>query len=262
MSDSGDPRSDERSIHTDPPGAPAEEPEAATESPDDMPATAPAHLLPQPAEATGPRLAYSAHRHRDALRQATDRELLLALKEEDEAALDELMDRKTGPLIQTVYRILHDREDSRDIVQITFVRLWEHRDRYDQKWAPNTWIYRIATNLAIDHLRSRQSKQRQADPLRLHVEDRLATRGRSERAQMKEREVMAIFEELSAELTEKQRSVFVLREVEGMPSKEVAEIVGCRESTVRNHLFNARKTLRQALVERYPEYAPTADVAS
>ncbi|MDA8017834.1 MAG: RNA polymerase sigma factor [Thermoanaerobaculia bacterium] len=231
--------------------------EIETESYDEMPAIASAQLLPDPqAEAPGPRLAYSADQHRHALRQSSDRELLLALKNEDEAALDELMDRKTGPLIQTVYRILHDREDARDIVQITFVRLWEHRDRYDQKWAPNTWIYRIATNLAIDHLRSRQSKQRQADPLRLHVEDHLQRRGQNERSHLGEREVMAIFEELSAELTEKQRSVFVLREVEGLASKEVAEIVGCRESTVRNHLFNARKTLRQALVQRYPEYAP------
>lgn len=259
MPDSQDPTT-EQVPWTD--SARAAEPEAETENPDDMPATAPAHLLPQPRDvAAGPRLAYSADRHRDALRQATDRELLLALKDEDEQALDELMDRKTGPLIQTVYRILHDREDARDIVQITFVRLWEHRDRYDQKWAPNTWIYRIATNLAIDHLRSRQSKQRQADPLRLHVEDHLATRGRTERARLGEREVMAIFQELSAELTEKQRSVFVLREVEGLASKEVADIVGCRESTVRNHLFNARKTLRQALVDRYPEYAP-ADTAA
>ena len=66
---------------------------------------------------------------------------------------------------------------------------------------------------------------------------------------------MAIFRELAAELTEKQRTVFVLREVEGLPSKEVAEVLGCRESTVRNHLFNARKYLRRAIVERYPEYA-------
>lgn len=223
-----------------------------------MPATAPAHLLPQPA-GSGPRLAFSADRYRDRLRESSDRELLLALRDEDESALDELMDRKTGPLIQAVYRILHDREDARDIVQVTFVRLWEHRDRYDERWAPNTWIYRIATNLAIDHLRSRQSKQRQAEPMRLHVEDNLSSRGRNERARLGEREVMAIFHELSAELTEKQRSVFVLREIEALASKDVADIVGCRESTVRNHLFNARKTLRSALLERYPEYAPATE---
>ena len=173
----------------------------------------------------------------------------------DETALDVLIERKTGALIKTAHRILGDAEEARDIAQVTFIRLWDHRDRYDERWAPNTWIYRICTNLAIDHLRSRQSKQRQAEPARLHIENVLGERSRRDRARLQESEVMAIFQELAADLTEKQRAVFLLREVEGMPSKEVAEIVGCRESTVRNHLFNARRHLRAQLVERYPEYA-------
>ena len=49
--------------------------------------------------------------------------------------------------------------------------------------------------------------------------------------------------------------VFLLREMEGLSSPEVAEILGCRESTIRNHLFNARKHLRRELIRRYPEYA-------
>ena len=61
--------------------------------------------------------------------------------------------------------------------------------------------------------------------------------------------------ELAAGLSEKQRMVFLLREIEGLSSPEVSQIVGCRESTVRNHLFNARKYLRRELLRRYPEYA-------
>ena len=68
-------------------------------------------------------------------------------------------------------------------------------------------------------------------------------------------EVAAIFRELSAGLSEKQRVAFLLREIEGLSSPEVAEVLGCRESTVRNHLFNARKYLRRELLKRYPEYA-------
>src|SRR5437764_833869 len=74
-------------------------------------------------------------------------------------------------------------------------------------------------------------------------------------SRLQQGEVAAIFRELSTHLSEKQRLVFLLREVEGLSSQEVAEIVGCRESTVRNHLFNARKLLRRELVQRYPEYA-------
>lgn len=209
-----------------------------------------------------PELAYSASRHRASLADASDRELLLALRDgDDELALDELIGRKTGPLVQLAYRILGDREEARDVVQVTFFRVWENRDKFDERWSPNTWIYRIANNLAIDHLRSRRSRERTVEPVRQHL--RQVADGRSGRTlgSLHDGEVMAIFQELAAELTEKQRMVFLLREVEGMSSQEVSEVLGCRESTVRNHLFNARKLLRRELVRRYPEYAPEASRA-
>ncbi len=203
----------------------------------------------------GPTLAYSHRDHRARLREASDRELLQALRDGEEMALDELVERKTKALLKLAYRILGDAEEARDIVQVTFFRLWEHRDRFDRRWSPNTWIYRIATNLAIDQLRSRRSRQKSAEPVRLHIQDAFDSQARRDRARLHEREVMGIFQELADDLSEKQRMVFLLREVEGLASKEVAEIVGCRESTVRNHLFNARKILRREILERYPEYA-------
>jgi RNA polymerase sigma-70 factor (ECF subfamily) len=219
-----------------------------------------------PATPFRPHLAYSRSDHRQHLAEATDRELLFSLREGDEAALDEIVDRKTGPLQQLAFRILGDSEDARDVVQVTFFRLWENRDRFDERWSPNTWIYRIATNLAIDQLRSRQSRRRYQEPYRLHLQDAADSRHARDLTGLTESEVMGIFQELAAELTEKQRTIFLLREVEGLPSKEVAEISGCRESTVRNHLFNARKILRRALLERYPEYAqahpPTEEKSS
>jgi RNA polymerase sigma-70 factor, ECF subfamily len=205
---------------------------------------------------TGPQLAYSASRHREALADGTDKELLVAVRDGDEMALDELIRRKTNPLLQTTYRILGDMEEARDVVQVTFFRVWENRDKFDERWSPNTWIYRIASNLAIDQLRSRRSRERSQEPVRLHLRQVFGNRERRDTARLQEEEVMGIFRELSADLTDKQKAVFVLRELEGLSSQEVAGIVGCRESTVRNHLFNARKVLRRELVSRYPEYAP------
>lgn len=201
------------------------------------------------------RLVYSRNKQRELLREADDRALLLALKEGEEDALDELIDRKTGSLVKLISRMVGDAEEARDIVQITFVRLWEHRAKFDQRWAPNTWIYRIATNLAIDYLRSRASRLKTTEPLRMHVLHAEDGRFRNQVAQIHAEEVSEIFRELSSELSEQQRLVFLLREIEDLPSKEVAEIVGVRESTVRNHLFNARRELRRRLLERYPEYA-------
>lgn len=204
------------------------------------------------------RLAFSKNRRRDTLREASDRELLFALRDDEEDALDVLIERKTAPLLKLVQRMVYDLEEARDIVQVTFLRLWEHRNRFDDHYAPNTWIYRIATNLAIDHIRSHKSRQKASEPLRFHVVGGHDARERDQRAAFFQDEVMAIFQELSEDLTDQQKLVFMLREIEDLPSKEVAEIVGCRESTVRNHLFNARQVLRKSLVERYPEYARRA----
>ncbi len=200
-------------------------------------------------------LVYSSTRQRISWAERSDRDLLLAVRDGDEMALNELIGRKTNPLIQLVQRILGDLEEARDVVQVTFFKVWENRKKFDERWSPNTWIYRIASNLAIDHLRSRKSRERSHEPVRQHLRQVADCNASRDLSDLQQSEVMAIFRELSTGLSEKQRMVFLLREMEGLSSPEVAGILGCRESTVRNHLFNARKYLRRELIRRYPEYA-------
>jgi len=202
-----------------------------------------------------PELVYSRNRQRETLSELSDRELLSRLAADDELALAELVARKSGPLVQTVTRIVGDAEEARDVVQVALFKLWESRGRYDPRFSPNTWIYRIATNLAIDHWRSRRSRDESREPVRFHLVRAAEGVDTSALGELKQAEVERIFRELALDLTEKQRLIFILREIEGLPSNEVAEIAGCEESTVRNHLFNARKILRARLLERYPEYA-------
>lgn len=204
-----------------------------------------------------PFLAYSSRQQRARWQEASDLQLIEAIQGRNEEALDELIQRKAGPLVNLAARIMGDSEEARDIVQVAFLRVWEHCDRFNRRWSPNTWIYRIAANLAIDHRRSKQTRDRAIHPgggLLRRVEDF------PQRAliDLEEREVSEMFDRLSASLTEKQRTVFLLRGIEGMSSKEVGEILGCRASTVRNHLLAARRKLRQELVRLYPEYAPGA----
>lgn len=204
---------------------------------------------------TAPRLVYSEREQRARWEEASDLELLEGLAKDEESALDELIRRKTQPLLQVVFRILGDLEEARDVVQVALLRLWETRGRFDPRWRPNTWIYRIATNLAIDHLRARRSREKHTEPYRRHLRQVSGQRELRGFTDLQQREVQAIFQELAAGLSEKQRLAFLLREVEGLSSPEVAEILGCRESTVRNHLFNARKVLQREVCLRYPEYA-------
>ena len=201
-----------------------------------------------------PTLVPTPTKDRTRFSELEDRALLLSLADGEEAALDELIDRKSAPLLQLAWRLVGEREDARDIVQLTFLRAWEHRKRYDPRFSPNTWLYRIATNLGIDLLRARAAKHRHSEPVRSHFL-RLADLRRTSAGELEDQEVTRILHELAGVLSERQRAVFVLREVEGLLSAEVAEILGCRASTVRNHLFAARKTLRRELARRYPEYS-------
>ena len=180
---------------------------------------------------------------------------MAAIQDGDEKAFDELIRRKIAPLLQMVNRITRDREEARDIVQVVFLRVWEKRQSYDQRWSPNTWIYRIGVNLAIDLVRSRQTRAQALRPLGVHLRS-VKGGGTRTLVDLEQREVNGIFERLAEELTEKQRLVFLLAGVEGLPSGEVGKILGCKASTVRNHLFTARKKLREELVRLYPEYAP------
>ena len=202
-----------------------------------------------------PSLAYTSRRQRESRREASDRDLLRAVQGDDEAAFDELIERKTAPLMQVALRIIGDREEARDIVQVAFLRVWENRHRFEDRWSPNTWLYRITTNLAIDHLRSRRSRERRAEPVQWHLRHVADSQSRADIGALQRSEVAAIFRRLTSCLSEKQHLVFVLRGVQGLDSRQVAEILGCRTSTVRNHLFAARKKLRRELLRRYPEYA-------
>ena len=183
-----------------------------------------------------------------------DRELVGAALGGDESAFAELVRRHQAGVRRCAARILLDHEEARDVAQLAFIRAWENLARYDAAWSFSTWLYRIASNLAIDTLRSRESRDRtHSGHLRL-VGDRVEPVALGK---LGEDEVSRIFDELAAALPPMQRAAFVLREVQGLATAEVATALECTEATVRNHVFQARQALRRELARRYPEYLPT-----
>lgn len=175
----------------------------------------------------------------------------------DEDAFAALVKRHSGGLHRAVARILCDDAEAWDVVQMAFVRAWERLDRYDSRWSFATWLYRIGTNLAIDLIRARSSRERAHQA---GMEHRLRVVGESAptSAATDEREVDRILRQLVGVLTPQQRAAFVLREVEGLDTAEVAEALGCTTTTVRNHIFQARKLLRREMEQRFPEYLPAS----
>ncbi|HET7434014.1 MAG TPA: RNA polymerase sigma factor [Thermoanaerobaculia bacterium] len=181
-----------------------------------------------------------------------DRELVQTIRAGDPAAFEQLVRRKTSKVYALCYRVIGNSEDAKDISQLVFLKLWENLEKYDPAYAFDTWLYRMVTNVAIDFMRNKQSRDNAVNSnLRLVRTSADAEQG----VIVQRKEIEHVFNEISSVLSPKQKTIFIMNQMEDLPSAEIAKILGCRESTVRNHLFNARKAMQQQLQKRYPEYA-------
>jgi len=181
-----------------------------------------------------------------------DRQLVETIRRGDNDAFEQLVRRKTTKVYSLCYRIIGNAEDAKDISQLVFIKLWENLDKYDPHFAFDTWLYRMVTNVAIDFLRNKQSRENAVNSnLRLVKTSSDAEQG----VVVQRKEIENVFNAVATVLSPKQKTIFVMREMDDLPSSEIAKVLGCRESTVRNHLFNARKLMQQQLRKRYPEYS-------
>jgi RNA polymerase sigma-70 factor (ECF subfamily) len=184
--------------------------------------------------------------------EVDDKELVRTIRTGDSAAFEQLVRRKTPKVYALCYRIIGNAEDARDIAQLVFIKLWENLDKYDPKYAFDTWLYRMVTNVGIDYIRSRQSRDNAVNSNLRLVKTSI---DEEQSLVVQRREIEAVFNDVSSVLSPKQKTIFVMKEMEDLSSAEIAKVLGCRESTVRNHLFNARKLMQERLQQRYPEYA-------
>ena len=199
-------------------------------------------------------LVYSQSRDRQVSAELPDRDLAIRARGGEMVAFETLVTRKTTAVVSLARRIVGNTEDARDVAQMVFLRVWNEIHRYDEKYSFNTWLYRIATNLAIDFLRSSRSRER-AHGATLHiVREREESSASDATRNAEDAELARLFETVSSRLSEKQKAAFVLREMQDCETKEIAEILGCGESTVRNHLFNARRILRKEIGRLFPEF--------
>ena len=199
-------------------------------------------------------LVYSQSRDRQVSADLPDRDLAIRARGGEMVAFETLVTRKTSAVVSLARRIVGNAEDARDVAQMVFLRVWNEIHRYDEKYSFNTWLYRIATNLAIDFLRSSRSRER-AHGATLHiVREREESSASDATRNAEDAELARLFETVSGRLSEKQKAAFVLREMQDCETREIAEILGCGESTVRNHLFNARRILRKEIGRLFPEF--------
>ena len=182
-------------------------------------------------------------------------ELIRAAAAGERRAFDELVRLKRDRVVRTAYQITGDLDDALDVAQGVLLKLWQGLDRFDPRRRFDTWLYRITVNAAIDMLRSRGPKGI-LQPLPGDGSDLGSAAEAPADATVDLGRLQRAFLRLAGELAPKQRAAFVLREIEGLETAEVARVMDVSESTVRNHLMQARRVLRAGLERDYPELVP------
>ncbi len=181
-------------------------------------------------------------------------ELIRAAAAGDRRAFDDLVLLKRERVVRTAFQVTGDLEDAQDVAQAVFLRLWNVLRRFDPGRRFDTWLYRITINAAIDQLRNRGPKG-WMQPLPADPSGIPAPGHDDPERSIDLADLQRAFFRLAARLAPKQRAVFVLKEIEGLGTAEIASALHVRESTVRNHLLQARRILRSGLARDYPDLA-------
>jgi RNA polymerase sigma-70 factor (ECF subfamily) len=184
-----------------------------------------------------------------------EHELIRAAAAGDRRAFDELIRLKRERVVRAAYQITGDMDDALDVAQGVFLKLWRGLERFDPRRRFDTWVYRITVNAAIDMLRSRGPRGT-LQPLPEEPAELESAAEPSPEERIDRRRLQQAFLRLAAGLAPRQRAAFVLREVEGQETSEIAAALGVTESTVRNHLLQARRALRAGLEREYPGLVP------
>jgi RNA polymerase sigma-70 factor (ECF subfamily) len=192
---------------------------------------------------------------REGLAAATDQEIVALARAGHEPAYRELIRRYERPLFSLVFRMVRDRELAEDLAQETFVKALNALDSYRPEFKFSSWIFKIANNAAIDHLR-----RRELDTLSLdgspHAETpeaieatalQIGNRGESPLDAVEAKELGGAIEHAIGLLRPEYRSCILLRHVEGRAYEEIAEILNLPLGTVKTYIHRARNELRQAL---------------
>lgn len=185
----------------------------------------------------------------------SDQEIVALARAGEEAAYRELIRRYERPLFSLLYRMVRDRELAEDLSQETFVKALNAIESYRPEFKFSSWIFKIANNAAIDHLR-----RRELDTLSLegspHAETpeaveatalQIGDRQESPLDTVEARELGGQIERAIAQLRPEYRSCILLRHVEGRAYEEIAEILNLPLGTVKTYIHRARNELRQAL---------------
>ena len=184
-----------------------------------------------------------------------DADVVALARKGREEAYRELIRRYERPVFSLIFRMVRDRETAEDLAQDTFIKVLNHVDRYRPEFKLSSWLFKIANNVAIDHLRRRQIETISIDGSphagsAAEVEATtfdLAAKQESALDEIEARELGTAIERAIAALRPEYRSCILLRHVEGRSYEEIAATLDLPLGTVKTYIHRARHQLREAL---------------
>ena len=186
------------------------------------------------------------------LASVTDRDLVATAVSGVEGSFEELVRRYQRPISAYVYRMVGNYESALDLTQEIFIKVYGSLARYRAEFKFSTWIYKIAHNAAVDHLRRSATREQslvagpEGDQFELPIESgRLSPEQESE-----QRERRVEIETVVRALPANYRELIILRHSQDLSYEEIVEVTGLPLGTVKNRLFRAREMMRQQFVEK------------
>jgi len=181
----------------------------------------------------------------------SDVQLMLDVKAGDEASFDFLLQKYRMPLVNFLYRMVRDTATAEDLAQEVFLRVYRARKQYSPSAKFTTWLFRIATNLALNSVRDNRYHKLETSLDAPVEEDEAPMQLRSPEMRIDEHLLeqarAEIIRRAIASLPEKQRAAVLLHKYEEMDYGEIAKIMECSESALKSLLFRAYETLRVQL---------------
>lgn len=183
----------------------------------------------------------------------TDAEMMLRVKEGDESAFEYLVQKYRRAMVSFMYRMAHSSTVAEELAQEVFLRIYRSRSGYEATAKFTTWMYRIATNLAVNHARDTRH-ERPENMVSLDVPDAetgqtLDIPGNSPTAEediIRQERLAAIRKQVEA-LPERQRLAVIMHKFQQMDYKQIADVLKLSESATKSLLFRAYQTLRVQL---------------
>jgi len=185
----------------------------------------------------------------------SDAEIMLRAKAGDQSAFDYLVQKYRRPIVSFMYRMARNAAVAEDLAQEVFLRVYRSRASYEASAKFTTWLYRIATNLAVNHARDTRYERPEVtvsldEPddesgTTLELPDAALT---AEQAMVRRERMMAIRSKVEA-LPEQQRLAVIMHKYQQMDYKQIAEVLKKSESATKSLLFRAYETLREQLKE-------------